>query len=408
LARLPKETPVAKDGRLAAACSRMRGRLTHAVIAGALLCALAFTSQDAQAAAPYFGVCYSWGHSPEQLARDLDQMASSGVLVVRRDASWGGSEPHAPDTATGEHRCDWRSTDVTAATLAAHGLTWYPILDYSAPWASTVPNDPMSGPRPDAVDDYAAYAAAFAGRYGRGGAFWAEHPELPQLPVAAYELGNEPNAEMFWHEQATAAEVYADEYVAARAAIKAVDARTPVVSAGLLDANATNPSVFLRRMVRRQPSLRSGIDAVGYHPYQTSYAGMRYGIGALRKTMKSLGLGKVPIEITEAGMTTSWVSESVRAEALGRLARTLPTDRKLNVTRFIPYEWSSSHQGADYGQYWGIMNADGSPTPTGAAYLGAIRSAPARIAKAAKAARARAAKARARAARAKARARRAA
>ena len=96
---------------------------------------------------------------------------------------------------------------------------------------------------------------------------------------------------MFWREQATAPEVYADEYVAARAAIKAVDRTTPVVSAGLLDANAMDPNVFLRRMIRRQPSLRRGIDAVGYHPYQMAYARMRYGIVRLRQTMNALRMG---------------------------------------------------------------------------------------------------------------------
>jgi hypothetical protein len=133
-----------------------------------------------------------------------------------------------------------------------------------------------------------------------------------------------------------------------------------------------DPNVFLRRMLRRQPSLRKGIDAVGYHPYQMSYARMHYGIVRLRQTMTALRMGSTPIEITEAGMTTAWVPEVVRATAIGKLARTLPTDRKLNVTRFIPYEWASSHQGTDYGQYWGIMNADGTPTPTGSAYLAAI------------------------------------
>jgi len=360
---------MATNGRLAAACLRTRGRLTHAFIAGALA-VLAFTSL-AQAA-PFYGVCYSWGRSPEQLARDLDQMAAGGIQVVRRDASWGGSEPRAPD---GAHHYDWTSTDVTAGTLAAHGLTWYPILDYAAPWAATIPGDPMSGPRPETIGDYAAYAAAFAQRYGLDGTFWSEHPELPKLPVAAYEMGNEPNTSMFWRDQSTAPELYADEFAAARAAIKSVDRTTPVVSAGLLDANAMDPSLFLRRMVRRQPSLRKGVDAVGYHPYQMSYARMHYGIVRLRSTMKSLGMGSVPIEITEAGMTTAWVSEDVRANAIGKLARTLPTEKKLNVTRFIPYEWASSHSGSDFGQYWGIMNADGSPTPTGTAYLNAISAA---------------------------------
>jgi hypothetical protein len=383
---------MAKDGRLAAACpKRMRGLLTHAVIAG-MLAMLAFSTTAA--AAPFYGVCYSWSSDPERLAQQLDQIAQSGVGVVRRDASWGTVEPQAPAP---DHHYVWTNTDAIAGTLAAHGLTWYPILDYAAPWASTIPGDQMSAPRPDTIPDYAAYTAAFAARYGPNGTFWAEHPELPKKPVAAYELGNEPNTDMFWREQATAPEAYADEFAAARAAIKAVDGKTPVVSAGLLGANAMSPSLFLKRMIRRQPSLRTRIDAVGYHPYQMSYAGMRDGIRSVRTTLNALRMGSTPIEITEAGMTTAWVSEATRADAIGRLARTLPTDTKLKVSRFIPYEWSSSHSGSDYGQYWGIMNADGTPTATGAAYVSAIGATTRAKARAAKRAKARAAAKRAKA-----------
>jgi hypothetical protein len=374
---------MAKDGRCASACSRTRRRILHGCILGALLAALAPGIPDASAAVGFFGV--SAGQAMGE-PHQLDLMAQAGVTVVRNDAAWNNSEPTAPDAATGAHSYRWTSTDATATTLASHGLTWYPILDYAAGWAAVVPGDVMSGTRPDAAGDYAAYAAAFAARYGPNGAFWTEHPELPKRPVAAYELGNEPNAAMFWHDQATAPEVYADLYAAARAAIKNVDASTPVVSAGLLDANVMKPSVFLRRMLRRQPSLRTRIDAVGYHPYQMSYAAMRNGIVSLRATMKALGLKSTPIEITEAGMTTKWVTEAVRAKAIGGLARTLPTDRKLNVTRFIPYEWTSSQQGDNFNDYWGIMFPDGSPTATGAAYLSAVRAAPARIARAARAA----------------------
>jgi hypothetical protein len=364
---------MANDGLLAAACSRMRGLQLHGRILGLLITALAVAAPSASAAS-FYGVNAGSAFELPAAQRDhhLDLMAQAGVDVVRRDASWSGAEPDAPDPVTGEHHYRWQSTDATAATLASHGLTWYPILDYSTGWASEIAGDPMSAPRPDAIDDYAAYAAAFAARYGPDGVFWAEHPELTKRPVAAYELGNEPNAAMFWREQATAPEVYADEYAAARAAIKAVDSTTPVVSAGLLDANTMDPSVFLRRMIRRQPSLRTRIDAVGYHPYQMSYAGMRDGIRSVRATLKSLRMASVPIEITEAGMTTAWVSEAVRAKAIGTLARTLPGDKKLNVTRFLPYEWMAREQSADVGDWWGIMHPDGSPTATGAAYVSAI------------------------------------
>src|SRR3954453_7810540 len=111
---------MAKDGLLAAACSRMRGLLSHAFIAGAFT-VLAFSSQDAQAA-PFFGVNagYAFEQATAQRDHQLDVMAQSGVTVIRRDAAWVGVEPAAPDSVTGEHRYVWKDSDATAALLAVH------------------------------------------------------------------------------------------------------------------------------------------------------------------------------------------------------------------------------------------------------------------------------------------------
>lgn len=75
----------------------------------------------------------------------------------------------------------WAPFDAIVATLADHGLRWFPILDYSPAWAST-DGTPFGAPSDPAA--FAAYAAAFAARYGVGGSFWASNPQLPELPVA--------------------------------------------------------------------------------------------------------------------------------------------------------------------------------------------------------------------------------
>ena len=111
---------------------------------------------------------YTQAHIDAQLAA----VRATGATVARSDALWEAAEPHAP--AGGRHRYDWSFDDQIAGSLAAHGLTWLPIIDYTAPWAQSVSGQDHSPPRSDA--DYAAYAGAFAARYGSGGTFWRAHP----------------------------------------------------------------------------------------------------------------------------------------------------------------------------------------------------------------------------------------
>jgi hypothetical protein len=105
----------------------------------------------------------------------LAALSGSGATIARSDAIWGYAEPRPP--VAGMHTYDWSFDDLIAGSLAAHGLTWLPVIDYSAPWSQAVPGNLHSPPSDPAA--YAAYAAALAVRYGAGGSFWAAHPELP-------------------------------------------------------------------------------------------------------------------------------------------------------------------------------------------------------------------------------------
>jgi hypothetical protein len=348
-------------------------RAARTCLAAATALALALVAPaPASASSERFGVNAGgvFELAPEARDRHLRAMAEGGLGAVRVDAAWVGAEPEPPDPLTGAHRYRWATYDAIAGALARHGLRWYPVLDYSTRWSGRIPGDLMSPPADPA--QFAAYARAFAARYGESGAFWAEHPDLPRLPVAAYEIWNEPNAEMFWRGQATAPEDYAELYLAARRAIREVDAATPVVTGGLLDANATEPSLFLLRMLRHRPELVRAIDAVGYHPYQQAYAFVLGGIERLRRTMAGAGMGATPIEVTEIGATTAWVAEGDRAEMLGLLARDVATGGQ-GVGRFMPFTWLAPDQ-AGAGS-WGIVRSDGSPLPTATAYLAAVRDA---------------------------------
>jgi len=354
-----------------------RAAVTRLLPLAAALCVAAGPSSAPAAAAPpeFFGINAGGvlDLPAEQREAHLSAMAAAGMKTLRLDASWSSVQPTAPNS---ERNYRWDGLDAIAGAFARHGMRWYPVLAYSTEWSGQIAGDVMSAPAGTAA--YAEYARSFAARYGTGGSFWAEHPELPALPTTRYEIWNEPNARMFWRSQDTAPEQYAELYVAARAAIKTVDPGGLVVTGGLLDANASDVHVFLQRMVRHRPELRSTIDAVGYHPYQYRYASIIDGIRRFRRTMDQVGLAGAAMEITEIGITTAWVSEGERAATMSRLARELP-DGDEGVTRFLPFVWLASDRyddpvrPAEPDHWWGMVRRDLRPTATATAYLAAMR-----------------------------------
>ncbi|MEA2157142.1 MAG: polysaccharide biosynthesis protein PslG, partial [Solirubrobacteraceae bacterium] len=289
----------------------------------------------------------------------LQAMAAGGLRYVRVDASWGGIEPAAP--VAGVHRYVWGVYDTWVADLARHGLRWYPMVGYSAPWASSVPGDAFTPPAGDA--DFAAFARALAARYGPGGQFWAEHLELPSLPVTVYGIWNEPSNEHFWHGPEATPARYMSLYVAARAAIRSYDVSARVATAGLLDSGTVDGDAFLRAMLDGAPAARGQIDAVGWHPYVGDVDQVLESVAKARATLTRYGLGSVPIEISEVGMHSGY-APAQRAQWLHDLAMELP-NAGLNVTRLLPYVWSGD-------PLWQITDPDGSPGLIGSAYFAGI------------------------------------
>jgi polysaccharide biosynthesis protein PslG len=301
----------------------------------------------------------------------LRAMAEGGLQVVRRDAPWVVAEPEAP--VDGRHSYRWERFDREVGAYARHGLRWLPIVDYSTEWSGRIAGDVFSPPA--RVDEYAAYARALAGRYGRGGSFWDEHPELPQLPATRFEIWNEPNAELFWHPTTDAPERYAELYLAARAAIRQVDPTARVLVGGLALGNTdvSDEHAFVEAMVKHRPELVEAVDAVAYHPYAPSADGVLTKISEFRATLRRLGLGQAPLEITEVGWTTTKTPEHERAEALRSLAEQLPrTD--CNITSLIPHTWLTHENDPTNPEDWfGIYNPNATPKPSGQAYTTSIR-----------------------------------
>ena len=311
---------------------------------------------------------YTQAHIDAQLAA----VRATGATVARSDALWEAAEPHAP--AGGRHRYDWSFDDQIAGSLAAHGLTWLPIIDYTAPWAQSVSGQDHSPPRSDA--DYAAYAGAFAARYGSGGTFWRAHPGVAPLPVTAIEIWNEPDNPEFWTPDPDPA-AYARLYLDARAAIDGADPAIRVLVGGL-----TNASVFLPAMVRAVSDLRGHVDGVALHPYGNPAVVLARVRGA-RAALVNAGMSTVPLYVTEFGWTTQPAGAINYAPATRRPADIEGVLQALGhldcgVAATLLYTWVTPQRDATDGQDWyGIANPTdpSAGTPDTAAFAAGLRAA---------------------------------
>jgi hypothetical protein len=339
------------------ACARA---VRHALVLACLLPATA----GAAAPADFYGV-NSGGtlvNNAALRAPALQAMGAGGLSYVRVDASWNYFEPAAP--VAGVHRYRWSTYDLFVADLARNGLRWYPMIGYSAPWATSVVGDLSSSPANDA--DYASFAAALAGRYGSGGSFWAEHPELAPYAITTYGIWNEPSYDHFWHGPEATPARYMTLYLAARAAIKAVDPGARVAAGELLDSGGIDGGAYLRAMLDSVPGARTQIDALAWHPYVGDVDQVLASVANARAILNQYGLSGVPIEITEAGLHAGY-APAQRAQWLHDLAMKLP-NAGLNVTRFMPFVWTGDPT-------WQMTDPDGSPGLLGGAYFQGIRDA---------------------------------
>lgn len=292
-------------------------------------------------------------YSRAQIAAQLAAVRATGATLARSDALWEATEPRAP--SGGVHSYDWAFDDAIAGSLAAQGLTWLPILDYSAPWAQSIPGVDHSPPASDA--QYAGYAGAFAARYGTGGGFWRAHPGLSPHPVTTIEVWNEPDNPQFWKPKPSAAG-YADLYLAARAAIDAADPRIRVIVGGL-----TDPRAFLPALLAARPQLRGHVDGVAIHPYGTPRAVLARVRGA-RAALTSVGVGSVPLYVTEFGWTThppGFPQYASAAQRPGDIRRTLGELGHLGcgLAASLLYTWVSPERDPANPQDWFGIAAPG-------------------------------------------------
>jgi polysaccharide biosynthesis protein PslG len=310
-------------------------------------------------------------YRPRLIDAQLSALTATGVTLARSDALWEATELAPP--VGGIHDYNWTFDDRVATALAAHGFDWLPIVDYSAPWAASLPGNEHSPPRSDR--DFAAFAGSLAGRYGRGGSFWRAHPELEARPPTTYEIWNEPDGATFWLPRADPAR-YAGLYASARTAIKAADPAARVIVGGL-----GHPRTFLSGMLRARPELRREIDGVALHPYSPTPDDVLRAVVAGRQAMDGLGLAQVPLYVTEIGWSTSTSADGKYAPAHlrpGYLETLFTTFGHTNcgIAAAILYAWMTPERNPAEGNDWlGIHPPAGGNTQDVRAFTAGVRAA---------------------------------
>jgi hypothetical protein len=154
-----------------------------------------------------------------------------------------------------------------------------------------------------------------------------------------------------------------------------VDAQARVYVGGLAlgpTATSDDEGDFLQRMYAHRPDLAGNVDGIGLHPYQATVRDTDMRIARFRQDVNRVAGPTMPIEITEVGWSTTAVPEAERAADLSTLAEELPRS-DCNVDRFLPYTWRTEENNPANPEAWfGIWNPDGTPKPSGQAYLNAV------------------------------------
>ncbi|MGW0160151.1 cellulase family glycosylhydrolase [Mycobacterium sp. NPDC003323] len=245
--------------------------------------------------------------TPAELATAMQAFEQMGVTQIRVFLPWRAMEPN-------RGAYNWTIADRILDAAAQRGIAVVGAVTSTPIWASrngfwlpnAAPNDPA---------DYARFMTQVALRYGSASA----NPR-----IAAYEIWNEPNANIGWSPEPNVAG-YTALLKAAYTAIKAVEP-TALIIGGVLGAGLSfgtwtiNPVSYLTQMYAN--GAQGYFDALSFHPYNFSSsfsAGMPYAntpyrqLMSLRQLMDGAGDADKLIWTTEYGVPTSAVSAATQA-----------------------------------------------------------------------------------------------
>jgi hypothetical protein len=235
--------------------------------------------------------------SPSELDRTLAQASALHAGLIRQTFDWAAIE-------TQPKHYDFHRYDALMAAAARRRLQVLPVLFNPPGFHSSGP--PRPSPRgtfpPRHPRDLGVFAAVVARRYGPGGSFWRAHPSLPADPIRAWQVWNEPSLPVYWP-TGPSPKAYARLLEATGRAIRAVDPRAAIVSAGLPQTRIGVPFASYAEGLYRAGA-KGSFDVLAIHPYAQTAAGVVQAVAQARALMNRHG-DSSPIWVTEVGWASA-------------------------------------------------------------------------------------------------------
>lgn len=244
---------------------------------------------------PVFGFNDDWIKSG--ILDHIGMATAVGATVVRFNISWAQVEPQ-PD------RYVFTDYDPLIARMVRAGTRPLIVVDGAPCWAQSGNCDPVGGPGPAHVDDFAEFMATVAAHYSN---------LFPGSPPFALEVWNEPNWDPFFAPKPDV-DTYAAMIRMSASAVHAAAPGVPVVVAGMAplansdsDGSRISSGQFLKEIF--QHGGIGSADAMGAHIYfgpVSDYTfNMRQQIASIRNILANNGAGSLPIWITEYGVSST-------------------------------------------------------------------------------------------------------
>lgn len=321
--------------------------------------------------------------TPAYRSCTLNLEAASGIEAIREGITWSSVQ-------RGNGRPNFAFYDNYVAALAQRRIRMVPILVGPSP-APLAPLRRIHGqlvippPGPGRNAGFAAFAAAAVAHYGHRGSFWRAHPELPRMVMTDWLVWNEPNLAIGWggHPDPPA---YARLLIGAHRAIKRADRRATVVIGGIPEARAGGLAAtrFLRGVLAAGG--RRAFDAVSMHLYSKGFRRVLGPLLAVRRLLDTHGRRNAGLIVGEYGWSTTGPPSPFRAGVAGQarlIAAALQSfvswRHRLRLRWAAYFDWRDAgpprRGGVDFwGSYTGLLDADGQPKPSLAAFTGVAQS----------------------------------
>ncbi len=298
------------------------------------------------------------------------RIAAGHLGYVRDELSWASVE-----VSPGQYY--WTDYDQIMTALAAHHLSWLPVVEVAPTFYERYVRTRNQGIFPPDPRPFAQFLKVLVRRYGPHGSFWRAHPTLPYYPVRAWQIWNEPSLQSYWLPRPSPAG-YTALLRASWRAIKSVDRHAVVVAAGMPFSTGLR---FYNQMYRA--GARRYFDVAAFHDYSIKVENATQYLTMLRALMNRHRDAHKPIWVTEFGWASSGPPSPFRAGRAAprldsRLIQFMVSNRKpLRLDRFFYYNWRDP--ATTPVNWWGVNMGLFRPDSTPRAAASAIISAAARL-----------------------------